>query len=85
MIRRLECALVILVCTAGCDNSARRGGGANGGPCQDGDHQCSGRIFQTCQGGAWTNEKTCTTDQVCSAAGMPKDLYGPLNCGPWEG
>ena len=25
------------------------------------------------------------TDQVCSAAGVPQELYGPLGCGPWEG
>jgi hypothetical protein len=25
------------------------------------------------------------TDQVCSGAGVPADLYPALNCGPWEG
>jgi hypothetical protein len=25
------------------------------------------------------------TDQICSAADVPIEFFGPLNCGPWEG
>ncbi len=25
------------------------------------------------------------TDQVCSGAGVPAELYAALNCGPWDG
>jgi hypothetical protein len=34
--------------------------------------------------GEWIG-RNIGTDQVCSAAGVPVDFYGPLGCGPWEG
>ena len=34
--------------------------------------------------GEWIG-RNLGTDQVCSAAGVPLDFYGPLGCGPWEG
>ena len=34
--------------------------------------------------GEWIG-RNIGTDQVCSAAGVPLDFYGPLGCGPWEG
>jgi len=40
-------------------------------------------VFDAAQG-RWEGANL-GTDQVCSAAGVPQDLYGPLNCGPWEG
>jgi hypothetical protein len=40
-------------------------------------------VFEVIQG-RWEGANL-GTDQVCSAAGVPADLYGALNCGPWEG
>src|SRR5262249_28549451 len=40
-------------------------------------------VFQVVQG-AWEG-RNLGTDGVCSDAGVPTDLYGPLNCAPWEG
>jgi hypothetical protein len=34
--------------------------------------------------GEWIG-RNIGADQVCSAAGVPIDFYGPLGCGPWEG
>jgi hypothetical protein len=34
--------------------------------------------------GEWIG-RNLGTDQVCSAAGVPLDFFGPLGCGPWEG
>ncbi len=40
-------------------------------------------VFEVIQG-EWDGQNL-GTDQVCSAAGVPEELYAPLGCGPWEG
>jgi hypothetical protein len=40
-------------------------------------------VFEVIQG-RWEGANL-GTDEVCSAAGVPPDLYSALNCGPWEG
>jgi hypothetical protein len=40
-------------------------------------------VFELIQG-KWDGANL-GTDAVCSDAGVPTDLFGPLNCAPWEG
>ncbi len=61
---------LLSVLGAACNQQARHNNGngnpGGSGPCTDGAHQCSGRLWQVCHGGTFTTEKGCTSDQVCS-------------------
>jgi hypothetical protein len=77
MLPRGIALLMLFVCTSACNNEARQGQKSDGGgPCIEGQHQCSGRQWMVCQGGTLTAEKTCPSDQVCS------DKLGCTPCFP---
>ncbi len=73
--------LLLLTIAAACGPSTGvgqdGGGDDDAGPCADGQRQCSGQDWQTCQGGNWVSGETCP--DACD------DTYGCVVCVPNTG